>query len=92
MAILIYFVFINILAFSLYGADKWKAKRGNWRVSESTLLLFALLGGSVGALLAMRIFRHKTKHKKFTIGVPAICILQLSLLLWLFYVKLNYTF
>lgn len=85
MVVLIYFVFINILTFSLYGADKWKAKKGSWRISESTLLLLAFLGGSIGALLAMKVFRHKTRHKNFTIAVPAICILHISLLFWLYF-------
>lgn len=71
-------VAINILAFFLYGIDKWKAKRHLWRIPESVLLLSAAIGGSVGALTAMFLFRHKTQHKKFTIGVPVILALQIA--------------
>ncbi|MBQ3089500.1 MAG: DUF1294 domain-containing protein [Oscillospiraceae bacterium] len=77
--LLIYLAVINLAAFLLYGIDKLKAQRGAWRISEATLLLSALVGGSVGALLGMKLFRHKTLHPKFTIGVPAILILQIAL-------------
>ena len=65
-----YLIIINIFTFLLYGLDKWKAKHHRWRISESALLLAALVGGSVGALAGMYGFHHKTLHKKFTIGVP----------------------
>mgnify|MGYP000018228558 FL=1 len=67
---------INAITFAVYGYDKFCAKRGAWRVPEIRLLGLAALGGSVGALLAMFLFRHKTKHLKFTIGVPVILGLQ----------------
>lgn len=67
---------INVITFAVYGYDKFCAKRGAWRVPEIRLLGLAALGGSVGALLAMFLFRHKTKHLKFTIGVPVILGLQ----------------
>ena len=74
---LIYLAVINIMTFFLYGIDKWKAKRTKWRIEEATLLWWAAFGGSIGALLGMRIWHHKTLHKKFRYGVPAILIAQL---------------
>lgn len=68
---LIYLLIINIIAFIMYGIDKWKAHRKQWRISEKMLLFLAVIGGSAGALAGMYIFHHKTLHKKFTIGVPA---------------------
>lgn len=80
MRVLIYYLLgINLLTFFIYGIDKWKAKRDKWRVPEATLLMLAALGGSVGALLGMFVFHHKTKHKKFLIGVPLILLAQLAL-------------
>lgn len=76
--ILYYLLAVNLLTFISYGIDKWKARRNRWRIPEATLLLLAALGGSIGALLAMKVFRHKTQHKKFRYGVPAILIVQLS--------------
>lgn len=79
-SIVFYFLLgINLLTFLAFGIDKWKAKRGLWRVPEATLMMMAALGGSVGALLGMRVFRHKTQHKKFTIGVPLILLVQIAL-------------
>ena len=71
--IILYLIGINVITLLVYGLDKWKAKRDAWRISESMLLLLAAAGGSVGALLGMQIFRHKTKHVKFTVGVPRFC-------------------
>lgn len=70
-------VVINLLTFLVYGIDKWRAIHGRWRISEATLLLLAILGGSIGALLGMQIWRHKTHHKKFKYGVPLILIIQI---------------
>ena len=81
---LLYLLLINAAAFVLMLVDKVKAKKNRWRISERTLMLSAALGASVGALLGMYTFRHKTKHIKFTLGVPAILIAQLALALWLF--------
>ena len=82
LAMLIYyFLTINVLTFIVYGVDKWKARRGRWRVPEATLLGLTALGGSVGAWLAMQLFRHKTQKKKFRYGVPVILVLQLVALL-----------
>ncbi|MCR5262744.1 MAG: DUF1294 domain-containing protein [Clostridiales bacterium] len=68
----------NAAAFVMYGIDKAKAKRGAWRISEAALLLIAAVGGSIGAIAGMVIFRHKTKHLKFLIGLPLILIIQLA--------------
>lgn len=82
-------VAINLIAFFMYGIDKLKAKRGAWRIPEATLLGIAFFGGSVGAFIGMRVFRHKTKHTRFVIGVPAILILHIiiALLLIYFFIK-----
>ncbi len=79
----VYLLVANIVAFAVYGWDKLCAKRGMWRVPEKILLLIALLGGSVGAMVGMAIFRHKTLHLKFRYGVPLILILQLVGLIYL---------
>ncbi len=80
--IILYLIAINIVTFLVYGLDKWKAKRDAWRIKESTLLLLAVVGGSVGALLGMQVFRHKTKHVQFTVGVPVILLAQIALVIW----------
>ena len=71
-----YLIGINVLTFLLYGIDKWKAQKGKWRVPEETLIWLAIVGGSIGALLGMYLFRHKTKHRKFTLGIPIIILAQ----------------
>ena len=75
-AVCAYLVIINLIAFVLYGADKSKARRGQWRISEKTLIGIAVIGGSVGAILGMKVFHHKTKHWYFRYGVPVILIVQ----------------
>ena len=82
--ILIYLVAINVVTFFMYGIDKWKAKRSKWRISEATLLGMAVIGGSIGAWLGMRVWHHKTMHKKFQLGIPLILIIQLAIVLWLY--------
>ena len=77
--VLIYLVVINVVTFFIYGIDKWKAKRSKWRIEESTLLWWAMLGGSIGALLGMKTWHHKTLHRKFTWGIPAILLAQLAI-------------
>ena len=79
-AVIIYLAAINVITFIMFGADKARAVKGRWRISESALILAALLGGSTGALAGMRIFHHKTKHRKFTIGIPVILALQIILM------------
>lgn len=74
-----YLVAVNLVAFCLYGIDKLKAKKGWWRIPEATLLLVAALGGSVGAWAGMRLWHHKTMHKRFKYGVPLIFLLQVAL-------------
>ena len=76
---LIYLLAINGITFFTYGIDKWKAKRSKWRIPESTLLVMAVIGGSVGAWLGIKVWHHKTMHKKFKYGVPAIFFIQVSL-------------
>lgn len=73
----------NIIAFLTYGIDKQRARRHQWRIPEATLLGLAVIGGSVGALLGMRFFHHKTKKAKFVIGVPLILIVQMVILLYI---------
>ena len=75
-----YLIVINVVTFLVYGIDKWKAKQGSWRISEATLLILAVIGGSIGALLGMKIWRHKTMHKKFKYGLPLILIIQIILI------------
>lgn len=83
--ILIYFVAMNILGIYFMYLDKKKARHKKWRTKESTFFLLALLGGSLGILLGMRKYRHKTKHLSFTIGIPCIIILQLIVIGFVLY-------
>ena len=80
--VLIYFTVINVVTFFMYGIDKWKAKKAKWRIRETTLLGLAVLGGSMGAWLGMKVWHHKTQHKKFKYGVPAIIIIQLLIIVY----------
>ena len=79
-----YLLLINAAAFVLMLVDKHRARKNRWRIPERTLILSAAFGGSIGALLGMYTFRHKTKHLKFTLGIPAILIAQISLAIWIF--------
>ena len=92
-ALLYYLIVINIVTFLVYGIDKWrstsgrllptgrkKAKQGSWRISEATLLILAVIGGSIGALFGMKVWRHMTMHKKFKYGLPLILIIQIILI------------
>ena len=76
--ILLYLLIVNAVAFLLMLVDKQSARKKLWRISESTLLLMAAIGGSIGSLAGMFVFRHKTKHLKFTLGIPAILIAQIA--------------
>ena len=82
---IIYFAIANVVAYLVMSHDKRAAKRKDWRVKESTLLLIAALGGSAGMLFAMHRLRHKTKHAKFTLGVPLIMLFQVTLILLIVY-------
>lgn len=81
--ILYYLALINVITFLIYGIDKLKAKKGKWRIPEATLLLFAILGGSIGARLGIKVWHHKTMHKKFKYGIPIILALQVGIFLYL---------
>ena len=82
--ILLSLLTVNAIAFILMLADKQKARKKLWRIPESTLLLSAAIGGSIGSLAGMYTFRHKTRHLKFTLGVPAILIAQITAVIYLF--------
>ncbi len=83
IAVIIWLVIINLTAFAIFGIDKKRAKKGQWRIPEKTLFLSAILGGSIGAILGMYIFHHKTKHWYFQFGIPAIMIVQIAAVYWL---------
>ena len=78
-----YLLAVNAVTFIVYGIDKYKAKKAKWRISEATLLLLAVLGGSVGAWMGMKVWHHKTMHKKFKYGIPAILLIQIALMVYL---------
>lgn len=78
-----YLLCINAVTFIVYGIDKYKAKKARWRIPEATLLLLAVLGGSIGAWMGMKVWHHKTKHKKFKYGIPAILLIQIALMTYL---------
>ena len=78
-----YLLAINAVTFITYGIDKYKAKKAKWRISEATLLLLAVLGGSIGAWMGMKVWHHKTMHKKFKYGIPAILLIQIALMAYL---------
>ena len=79
-ALLYYLIVITIVTFLVYGIDKWKAKQGSWRISEASLLILAVIGGSIGALLGMKVWHHKKMHKKFKYGLPLILLAQIALI------------
>ncbi|MBR6066032.1 MAG: DUF1294 domain-containing protein [Paludibacteraceae bacterium] len=79
LSLLFYLVAINLIAFFLYGIDKWKARHDKWRVTEARLITISLLGGSVGAFLGMKVWHHKTQHPRFRYGLPLILFLHLVL-------------
>lgn len=79
----VYLLLVNLTAFILMGIDKRRATKDKWRIKETTLFLPVLLGGGVGGILGMKVFRHKTKHWYFRFGFPAILILEMAGVLWL---------
>ena len=78
-----YLLGINAVTFIVYGIDKYKAKKAKWRIPEATLLLLAVLGGSIGAWMGMKVWHHKTMYKKFKYGIPAILLIQIALMAYL---------
>ncbi|MDU5111443.1 MAG: DUF1294 domain-containing protein [Clostridium sp.] len=85
ISLIYYLIFINIISFLTMFVDKKKAIKRKWRIKESTLFLLSIIGGSLGVLLGMYSFRHKTKHIKFTLGTPLILIVQVLLFLFIIY-------
>jgi hypothetical protein len=83
--VLAYFITVNVLGLVLFGIDKWKAKHDKWRISEATLLSVTVIGGSIGAWVGMKVWHHKTMHKKFKYGIPLVMVLQFVLLLFTLY-------
>lgn len=81
--LLYYLAVVNTITFIVYGIDKLKAKKRKWRIPESTLLLLAIIGGSVGAWCGVKVWHHKTLHKKFIYGIPLIVIIQISIIIYL---------
>jgi len=81
--ITVYLLLINALGFLLMLIDKRKAQKKKWRIPEATLMTVAAIGGSIGSLLGMYTFRHKTKHIKFAVGIPAILIAELALIIFI---------
>ena len=87
--LLAYIVVINVIGFALMGIDKANARKRTWRIPEATLFLIALVGGSLGTTVGMRVFRHKTLHWYFVFGMPAILIVQILLILFVIYGPIN---
>ncbi len=86
LQIIIYALFaLNLITFIIYCIDKFKAKKAKWRISEATLILLAVIGGSIGAWLGLQVWRHKTQHKKFFIGIPMILTLQVVATIYILY-------
>ncbi len=85
IAFLVYIIVISIISFVLPIVDKKKAKKGQWRIKERTLFLFSALGGSLAMYLSMVLFRHKTKHKSFMIGIPVIFFVQMAIVVAVWY-------
>lgn len=83
--VLVYLIIVNVLGLVLFGIDKWKAQHAQWRISELTLLTVAAIGGSIGSWLGMKVWHHKTLHKKFKYGIPLIMMVQFALLLFALY-------
>ena len=78
-----YLLVLNAVAFIVFGIDKYKAKKAKWRIPETTLLLLAVLGGSIGAWMGMKVWHHKTMHKKFKYGIPDILMIQIAAMTYL---------
>ena len=85
----VYLVTINVATFFVYGLDKWKAKQSKWRITQAALLLLAVLGGSIGAWLGMKVWHHKTLHPQFKYGVPLMFFAQIAIAvaIWYFWMR-----
>lgn len=75
----LYLIIINVITFALYGMDKWRAMTKQWRIREKKLIGLALIGGSLGAMIGMTVFHHKTRKWYFKLGIPAILVIHVSL-------------
>lgn len=89
--ILIFFAIMNLIGFILMGVDKYKAKNHLWRIPEATLFLFAICGGSIGSILGMFLFHHKTRHWYFRYGLPLILIIQLALIYFIYRAPIEFS-
>ncbi|MBQ2184630.1 MAG: DUF1294 domain-containing protein [Lachnospiraceae bacterium] len=92
LILLIYLATVNLFGLIIMGVDKSRAKRRKWRIPEATLFLVAIIGGSVGSILGMYLFRHKTKHWYFVAGMPVILVLQIIAGLIIFFAPINLIF
>ena len=90
--LIIYFIIMNIVGFALMGIDKRKAIKRNFRIPEASLFIGALIGGSIGSILGMQVFRHKTRHWYFVFGMPAILVVQIILLILLLTAPIEFSF
>ena len=79
--ILMYLIVVNLISFTAMGVDKSKSRKRSWRIPESTLFVLALIGGSIGSIAGMHLFRHKTRHRSFLYGMPAILIIQILIVI-----------
>ncbi len=86
-----YLAVLNLIGFALMGIDKRRAVKKLWRIPESTLFIIALIGGSIGSIIGMRVFHHKTRHWYFVYGMPAILLLQIAAVIVLIYSPLQFT-
>ncbi len=89
--IILYLLAVNLVSFIVMGIDKKKAQKRAWRIPESTLFVLAIIGGSIGSVIGMQLFRHKTRHWYFVYGMPAILILQILLVLILLFSPIDFT-
>ncbi len=89
--IIAYVVLINIIGFAIMGIDKYKSKKRLWRIPEATLFIVAIIGGSIGTILGMFLFRHKTRHWYFLYGMPAIFLLQIAILIAILQLPIQFT-
>ena len=92
LIILIYLAAVNLFGLIIMGVDKSRAKRRKWRIPEATLFLVAIIGGSIGSILGMYLFRHKTKHWYFVVGMPVILVLQIIAALIMYFAPINLIF